>query len=141
MKIKLVLSCILCICGFVFQVGADDLSPVDQEALEDTKALLNDPKRLEEVKSKNDKANSVDKNIDALGFSAQEKKEIYGLSSEIFEQLVKETNGDPEKMKKLLSEAMKDPAGFAKKWSPEQKAKLKAISSGQEKRSQSPKKP
>ena len=122
-------------------VVAEDLDKASKEALDQTVDLLNDPQKIEEAKKSDPKAKQADKTLDSLGFSASEKSEVYGLSSQIFEQIVKEANGDPAKMQKILMDAMKDPEAFAKKWTPEQKAKLKKLTSDAEKSGKKVKKP
>ncbi len=125
--IKLFLSVILFVS---LNVSAEELDKASQEALEKTVEVLKDPKKQKD-----------NKKLDSLGLSAAQKKEVYGLSAEIFEQIVKETGGDATKMKKILEDAMKDPESFAKRWTPEQKAKLKGLSSEVEKSGKKVKKP
>ncbi|MBI2605332.1 MAG: hypothetical protein HYW49_04550 [Deltaproteobacteria bacterium] len=45
----------------------------------------------------------------------------------MMENLVKESGGDPEKMRTLIEEAKKNPSAFAARFSPAQKAKLNAV--------------
>jgi hypothetical protein len=120
---KLNLTCVF-LANFYFlslSLGAD-------ESLKNTQKLLNDPKARQEVIKKDAKAKEIDDQVKALAGSDSNAEEIYGLSSEIMENLVKETGGDPVKMQKLIEEAGKDPETFAKRFSKEQQAKLKAIS-------------
>ncbi|MDZ4661033.1 MAG: hypothetical protein SGJ18_05380 [Pseudomonadota bacterium] len=141
MKLILSLLSVLLFIAVAVPVVAEELDKPTQQGLEQTVDLLNDSEKLEAVKNNDPKAKNLDKNLDSLGFNAQQKKEVYGLSAQIFEQIVKETKGDPVKMQKLLEDAMKDPEAFAKKWTPEQKAKLKGLSAEVEKSGKKVKKP
>lgn len=104
------------------------LDPASQEALDKTKALLNDRAQVDAYSKTNKEAAQADQNMKALfGNNAADTSEAYQLSSQIFETLTKQTNGDPQAMQKILTEAMKNPAGFAQMLTPEQKAQLSGL--------------
>ncbi len=61
-------------------------------------------------------------------FVAEVNDEIFNLAADIFGSLTKEANGDPQKVKKILEEAQRNPEEFAKKLSASEKKKLHSIS-------------
>lgn len=106
---------------------ADDA--VNDQALRQTQTLLKDKKARESALNTKD-AKAADQNVkDLTGNNPVLTDEIYGLAAEVFEIIVKESGGDPDKMSELLSSYQKDPASFANKFSASQKAKLRDISS------------
>ncbi len=66
--------------------------------------------------------------VEQLGGSAEVNDEIFNLAADIFGSLTKEANGDPQKVKKILEEAQRNPEEFAKKLSASEKKKLHSIS-------------
>jgi hypothetical protein len=121
--------CLIALLSYTFALAedSDGLDKASQEALLKTQQMLSDPKLRKDAISKDTKAQEVDAKVQSLAGSSGSADAIYGLSADIMDSLVKESKGDPVIMQKLINEAMKDPAGFAEKWTPEQKAKLKAI--------------
>ena len=63
-----------------------------------------------------------------VGNNPEAKEQMYGLAADVFEILVKDANGDPEKMQEMLTQYLLNPAAFAAKLTPEQQAKLRNIS-------------
>ncbi|NBY21120.1 hypothetical protein EBQ74_12995 [bacterium] len=61
-------------------------------------------------------------------------EEIYQLAAQIMENLVREAQGDPDKMMKILEKAQQNPSAFADTFSEEQKRKLKELGKKIEKR-------
>ena len=56
-------------------------------------------------------------------------QELYEISADVLEVLVKKYKGDPAKMNEVLLRAQKDPEGFAKtEFTSEQLEKVKALS-------------
>ena len=108
--------------------SAEELDKASQEALSQTQQLLTNLSERKEAVNKDPKAKAADSMVDqAIGFEGENKDAVYQLASEVFADLVKQTGGDGKKMQELISDFKRDPAAFAEKWSPEQKAKLKAI--------------
>jgi hypothetical protein len=93
--------------------ASSELDAASKEALEKTNALLKDKKQRDEYNKTSPKAQAADAFANQVGGSAQGTQNIYELSAKVFEKLVKKYNGDPEKMKQVLEQAQKDPAGFA----------------------------
>ena len=118
---------------FVLTVaGADGdkenkMDAASQQALVQTQQLLKDPKARKEAMAKDPKAKATDENVKRVAGSEENSEEMYDLSADIMETITKQANGDPEKMQNLVMDALKDPAAFAARFSPAQKAKLKAI--------------
>ncbi|MDB5039111.1 MAG: hypothetical protein JWQ35_2639 [Bacteriovoracaceae bacterium] len=101
-------------------------SEVIESALSQAKTMLTDPESREKEVNKTSAGRAANAQLKSLGGSDETNKEIYNLASEVFGNLVKETNGDPAKMKRILADAQKDPSSFAEKYfSKSDKSKLK----------------
>lgn len=105
----------------------DELDSASEIALSQTKTMLTDPKERDKAIGKDPSARKADKDVKDLAGSDQAAEAIYALSADIMETITRESKGDPNKMKDLLADAVRDPAGFAARFSPEQKAKLRSI--------------
>lgn len=105
------------------------LDAASQDALEKTQQLLTNRIDREEAIKKDPKAQRADGMVQSLfGADASSSDAVYQLASEVFSQIVRESNGDAKDMQKRLESFKRDPAAFAASWTPEQKAKLKALS-------------
>ena len=104
-----------------------ELDSASQEALQKTQELLTNPALRNQAIEKDGKAKSADKMVEQLGGDAAAKEDIYKLAGDVFAELVKETKGDAKKMQEILSEVSRNPASFKDRWTPEQRARLKAI--------------
>ncbi len=104
------------------------LASAEDQALEQTKNLLRDrDAREKSVKdTKGAKAMQDVKNL--TGGDAVAEDEIYGLASDVMPILMEEAKGDPNKMMQILEEAKNNPEAFAKRWTPEQRKRLKTLS-------------
>jgi len=111
--------------GVLFFVVAS--AGADEKALQNTQDMLRDQQGRAAEIQRSERARQVDQGVRNLAGSQQNTDDIYGLAADVFANITKEAGGDPEKMQKLLNEAQKNPAAFAEKWTPEQKAKLKDI--------------
>lgn len=114
---------------------AQNLDGDSTEALAKTQELLNDRQKIKSETANNPKAKQVDENVQFLMGSEEDTAAVYKLASEIFGDMAKTSGGDGDAMMKLLEQAQKDPAAFAKKFSPEQLAKLKELAGKAEGRS------
>ena len=56
--------------------------------------------------------------------------EIRALAAAIFENLVRDAQGDPELMMKKIQQAQQNPKAFASSWTPEQRKRLSDIAAG-----------
>jgi hypothetical protein len=109
--------------------GEDDvgLDAASSEALAKTQDLLKTPALRDAAIQKSQGAQLVDTQVKSLGGNSANVDSIYGLSSDIFEDLVKESHGDPLKMQELLSKAKDDPKGFAEHLSDKNKRALRDV--------------
>ncbi|MCB0351803.1 MAG: hypothetical protein KDD38_11510 [Bdellovibrionales bacterium] len=99
------------------------LDAASQEALEKTNELLLDSNKRQEAIKGDKKAQQADSYAESIG--GAHKEEIYGLTSKIFEKLIKKYNADPTKIQEVLTKAMANPEAFANsEFSPED---LKAL--------------
>jgi len=105
--------------------GLDEYS---QTAEKQTQELLKNKKlRAKAVKSGD--AKKADDYVSNLADHDQDiVQKIYELSADTLPVLVNKTDGDPQKMTKILEDFQRDPASFADQWTPEQRAKLEEIS-------------
>ena len=113
-------------------VQADQLTKEQQDALKAVINQLTHPEiRAEQLKS-DKKALESDRAVKELG--GEYSEEIYQLAAQIMENLVREAQGDPDKMMKILEKAQQNPSSFANTFTEEQKRKLKELGKKIEKR-------
>ena len=111
---------------------ADNLNQEQKNALKEVMNQLTNPSaRMEQLKN-DKKAQDSDKVVKELG--GEYSEEIYQLAAQIMENLVREAQGDPDKMMKILETAQQNPSAFADTFSEEQKRKLKELGKKIEKR-------
>lgn len=98
-----------------------------QNAMRQTQELLKNKEEREKV-AIDPKGKKVIQDIKTLtGGDKKSEEEIYGLAADLMPLLMEEAKGDPNKMMEILQEAQKDPEAFAKRWTPEQRKKLKGL--------------
>jgi hypothetical protein len=98
------------------------------DAIQQTKALLNNPEERNKVIASDPKAKKADDHLKSLGLSEKSQEDVYGLSGSIAEGMVEKSNGDSELMAKKLQEYLRDPASIEKDLSPQQKMKIHELS-------------
>lgn len=104
-----------------------ELDKASQEALEKTQALLRDPNQRNAAIKDNKDAQRNHESLESL-LGAGNTNGVYDISAEVFEKLVKESNGDPVVMQQKLQEAQKNPEAFAKKYfNSSQQARIKQM--------------
>lgn len=109
-------------------IFAEGIDGHDQEALQQTQQLMKDKKAREAAIAGDDKAEKADDFLKKIvGGDAKMTEEVYALAAEIFATVVQESGGDAAKMQEKLAEFARNPASFAAKWTPEQKARLKQL--------------
>lgn len=128
---KIIAVCLISI--QVFGQSSDGASTsidnASSKALSQTQDLLNNSEARNKAIQGNSRAESADNFVKkATGGNAQTSNEIYGLAADVFANVVKDAHGDPKKMQEEIDKFEKDPSAFAAKWTPEQRAKLKALS-------------
>ena len=92
--------------------SAGELDAPSTAALAKTQALLQTPAEREKVVNETGAAQTVDAEVKAMAGNPANTENIYKLSSDIFADLVKQTNGDPMKMQQILMDAKNDPKAF-----------------------------
>ncbi len=98
-------------------------------ALNQTQTILTDPSARAKAINGDSEAESADSYVNNLtGGNTQTNNDVYDLASKVFANLVKDAHGDPNKMQAEIEKFQRDPAAFAAKWTPEERAKLKALS-------------
>lgn len=99
--------------GVEATIGADN-----QEAIKKTQELLKNPENLQS----NAEASRL---FELMGNNSSANQDLSNTTAAIFADLAAKTGGDPEKLRKLLEEAKKNPEAFANQLSADQK---KAVS-------------
>lgn len=107
--------------------GYENLDPASREALAKTLQLLTSPKAREANFRANPNQKEADDRVTALAGSEQNKQEIYELSAEIFDDMIKEAKGDATKVMEILEKARKNPEEFARKLKEKQQTRLRKI--------------
>lgn len=106
-------------------IQAKDLTPEQESALRGAVEELTNPAKRAETLKKDPKAAESDKILKEVGGEFSE--EIYQLAGKVMETIAVQAHGDPKKMEEILQRAKKDPAGFAKNFTPEEQKLLKEI--------------
>ncbi|MCH2534949.1 MAG: hypothetical protein MK008_10950 [Bdellovibrionales bacterium] len=105
-----------------------ELDSSSTKALEKTKTLLQNQEARQKAAQQTPEAQKAYNKAKSLMGSQQGTDALFGLSSEVFEHIVKSTNGDSKKMNELLQKAATDPEAFANSLPPHLKQKIKAVS-------------
>jgi len=115
--------CALCLALIHSAAAYAQLGSHEEQGLKDTKEFLQNSKERQEWIDKNEKAKDVDKKVDSLAGSKENKDEIYGIAADVMEKLTRETQGDPQAMQKILQEAQSNPQAFYNKYFDEKSQK------------------
>jgi hypothetical protein len=100
-----------------------------KKAQQQTQDLLKNRDEREKTSKSDPKAQKAIQDVKNLtGGDQKSEDDIYSLAADLMPVLVEKSNGDPNKMMKILEDAQKDPEAFAKSWTPEQRRKLQQIS-------------
>jgi hypothetical protein len=111
-----------------------EMDSASQEGAEKTKQLLTNPTERNKAIAKDPKAQEVDKKMKSL-VGEGNGEQVYQIAADVFERIIQESKGDPEKLKAMLEAAQKDPQGFySKSFSDQDKAKVRSIAVDVEKR-------
>jgi hypothetical protein len=122
-----------CVLGFGIGISSPSFAQSsttddDDMALKETQDLLKNSKERHKAIKGDKKAESADDFVTQLtGGDANLTDDIYALASEVLENVMKNSGGDPEKMAAAIAKFQKDPAIFAATWTPAQKAKLREL--------------
>ena len=86
-----------------------------------------------EAIQKHPQGQAADQKVKEIAGSPENEAAIYELAAAVFGDVMKEAGGDVTKAQQMLNDGLKDPEAFAKKWSPEEQAKLHSIAEKSEK--------
>lgn len=107
---------------------AQGLDQASMKALQQTQELLTTPALREKAVSENAGSKEAHRNLQSLfGSDPEATQEAYRLAADLMESLTYTAGGDSLKMLELLEQAKKNPEGFARNFSPEQRSALKAL--------------
>lgn len=114
--------------------GQAEMGPDERKALKQTQELLKDSAQRAAAVRRDPKAQEMDKKVEALAGSPENKAEIYDISAQVMGKITTEANGDPVKMQQIMLEAQKNPKAFYEKYfDVDQKAKVRGLASQIEK--------
>ena len=122
---------------FLFLVLLSPIShaQIDQEALIETQKVLRSPSERQEVISRDQKAQQADQFASqAVGGDPALKNDVYNLSADILNHVMKVSGGDPAKAQALLLKAMKDPKQFMNSLPAAEQDKVREIANSVEKK-------
>ena len=110
-------------------------SEVNHEALSQAQKVLRSPSDRQEVISRDKKAQQADQIAsEAVGHDPALKNEMYDLSADVLNHVMKMSDGDPAKAQELLMNAMKDPKKFMNSLPAADQAKIRDIANSVEKK-------
>jgi hypothetical protein len=121
------------VCVLVCAVSLYAETAEERKALDETISILISPEQRKQILDKDPKAKEADDFALQVGGNAANQQKIYELAAKVMADLAKNGNSDPEKMMQILEKANKDPEGFAKTFSPEQKKMLQELAAEIEK--------
>ena len=104
------------------------LDPTSADALEATLRMLTDPAARGRVIARDPGAAEIDRQVQQVAGSPAVAQEIYGIAAEVFADLARNFDGDPQRMSAALDQAKADPATFAAFLRPETLEHLRALS-------------
>jgi hypothetical protein len=112
----------------LFAGPAFALDAGDADALANTQRLLANPAAIQEVAKHDSSAKSaLDQLNQITKGNAGQNTEMNAISSSVFADMVKGSNGDAVALQDKLQSALKDPGAFIKTLSPEQQARLSGL--------------
>ncbi len=127
-KVALTVSVLVCLSA---PVRADDsgLDPASTDALQKTVQDLKSSSNRAVLVKQDPQAQAADAQVQALAGNPATSDALYGLSADVFEKIVKETSGDPQKMQEIIAQAKTNPAAFYQRYfGAQDKAKLQDLS-------------
>lgn len=113
-----------------FAFAESNLSPADQQALQQTKQLLQNPKLRQRAMQENESTKKAGDYVNKItGGNQKLNNDIYSLSADIMQTITENSGGDVKKMQQLMESLQRNPAALKGILTPEQMQKLKSISS------------
>ncbi len=123
---------------FLFTLSQNSFSQLDQNALNEAQQVLRSPSERQDVISRDHKAGQADQFASqAVGGDPVLKNDVYNLSADILNHVMKASNGDPAKAQELLLKAMKDPKQFMNSLPAAEQDKVREIANSVEKKKNS----
>lgn len=116
-----------------------ELDSASKEALDQTKELLSSPAALHRAAKEDPNAQKAQDSVENLELSKESNAELYKISGQILEKMVKDTKGDPAEMTVKSVELMKDPESLEKMLTPEQRETIRKLA-GEKEAQQAPSK-
>lgn len=107
--------------------SSSGVDPHSEKALQQTLQMLNDPQQRMKAVNQSPQAQKAHQQALDLAGNEENLGEIYNLSGQLLQNVAKDANGDPQKMREALQKAMRDPAAFAQSLTPAQKQQLKKL--------------
>lgn len=133
---------LLAIFAILHVPSAFALDKDDEDALKDTQKVLTDEEALKAfTKDNKDAAGAVNQVNKLTNGNKAQNAEVNAISSDIFTDMVKSTNGDSAQIQEKLQQALKDPAAFMNSLTPEQQARIRGLASEIDKQNANNKKP
>lgn len=106
------------------------LDQADEAALKETQALLQNQDRLDAMAKGDPEAGKALERVKTLTNNDPKKAaEINAISSSVFSDMVKSSNGDMVTMQDQLQKALNDPKAFMNGLSPEQQKRIRELAS------------
>ena len=98
---------------------------ISKEAVQSTQQNLRNEKARSQIIGESKAAQANDQKTSELAGSSENKEKIYDISADIMANF---EGKSVEEMEAILNQASKDPEGFMRSLTPEQRAKIKEIS-------------
>ena len=121
------------ICGLTFimtlvlKAEAQKLDQASEDALKDTKKLLTTPAERAKAIKGNQQAEEANRKAESIGGSPQNTQQIYNISADVFDKMIRDSGGDSTKVQEQLLKAQGNPEAFFKNLSPEQRAAIEKL--------------
>ena len=112
---------------FLSAVAPAQTDPATSEALEKTTALLRDPAQRDKAIAESPDAQKNHGDLKKFAGSEENVNGTYGISANILEKMVKDSNGDASEMQKMIEQAQRNPTSFYEGLTPEQKRNIDAL--------------
>ena len=98
-----------------------------EEGLKKTQDLLRSKQQREEYIKKNPQAAEANQKAFDVGGDTKTQDQIYKISADVFSKVAKDSNGDPEKQKIMLDQALRNPETFFNNMTPEQRKQIEDL--------------
>ncbi|NDG85390.1 MAG: hypothetical protein EBX52_10205 [Proteobacteria bacterium] len=124
---RTVFSCLLI--GFLHLAPASTLAKeASPDPVAGMKSAITDKSERDRAVRESPDAKKAVERVKSLGLSPSEEQELYQLSADLAEGLVKDSNGDTEAMGKKIEALTQDPSQLEKSLTPEQRKKIHDLS-------------